>query len=138
MKIKILRDKMNNRTLAIARIPEPQDIEALRVDDYAPDCFGNLSRVASISHRGLDVHGRPFVCYHTALAGQSAATCSMSMKAGELIATVSLSGALTSDECQELEVEMNGAPQCRCLRALRSGYHAPTCPVAIYGNAKGL
>jgi hypothetical protein len=94
-----------------ARIPEQADVDNLQVGDMAPTCFGGLARVTRIYARSKDIHGRSFVCYYAAMnerdTAENGCGCSTSMKVGELIRTVALTGRLNSAECDALENDMH-------------------------------
>ena len=45
-------------------LPDASDIDAITEGAMAPDCFGRIRRVVSVSGRGVDVMGNRFVCYH--------------------------------------------------------------------------
>ena len=97
----------------IARMPTTADVANLKVGDLAPDCFGRMSRVTRIFARKEDINGNLFVCYYCAMnendTAENGCGCSASMKAGELVRTVALTGLLKSAECDALEEEMRGA-----------------------------
>lgn len=63
------------------------------------DCFGRWATVERVSGSGVDVNGRPFVCF--ALAFGASSTVSGSVKAGELVRHAGLS--LTADQALEIE-----------------------------------
>ena len=84
-------------------IPTRAEIEALRENDLAPDCFGNWKRVTRVFARGVDVNGRAYVCFYTEFGPTS--SISTSLKEGELHRTVALSGKYTSHELDVLEKE---------------------------------
>ena len=44
--------------------PTRQDIEDLKVGDFAPDCFGKMREIVSIHARGIDINGKAFVCFY--------------------------------------------------------------------------
>lgn len=124
-------DQYRIRT-ATAFVPDRKDIAALEVGQFAPDCFGGLSEVVSVDYRARDINGRHFVGYHTRL-GQGEGSCSMSMKEGELVSSVALTGLLSSAECIELETHMNdGVPQCHCISFALLKRHAAGCPCSDF------
>jgi len=95
---------------AVARVPDESDVLSLKAGDFAPDCFGRMSRVTRVFARSADIHGRAFVCYYCAMSArdteENGCGCSASMKAGELVRTVALTGVLDSAQCDALEEEM--------------------------------
>ena len=72
-------------------MPEVADVENLAVGDMAPSCWGRLQRVAEIAYRGVDLHGAPFVGFYVE-DGVNGGRMSASLKAGELVRTVPMSG----------------------------------------------
>lgn len=86
-------------------IPTRTDIESLQEGDSAPDCFGKLSKVVEVGHRGSDTKGKSFVMYFTAF-GSDGSTCSMSMKEDELVRHVGTSAKFTSHQLDDIEAEM--------------------------------
>lgn len=86
-------------------IPTTTEIAALRVGDLALNPFGHFARVAEITYRGIDVHGKAFVGYYTDF-GDRSGRISNSMKAGELMRTVALSVRHTSRELDQIEAEL--------------------------------
>lgn len=93
-----------------ARFPSLADVESVAVGKLAPNCFGSESIVTRISYIGNDIHGKRFVCYVTAMSERdtpgNGCGCSTSMKEGELIRTVALTGIYSSAQCDSLELEM--------------------------------
>ena len=91
-----------------ARLPSKADVESVAVGKLAPNCFGSESIVTRISYIGNDIHGNRFVCYVTAMSDtpENGCGCSMSMKEGELIRSVALTGIYSSAQCDSLELEM--------------------------------
>ena len=97
----------------VARVPETQDVLNLKVGDLAPDSFGGLGRVTRIYYlHQPPQYSHTAVGYYTAMGEgdtpENGCGCSQSMKAGELICSVALTGLLTSAECDDLERDMNG------------------------------
>ena len=94
-----------------ARVPEQVDVDGVAVGSQAPSCFGRLGLVTAVYRRGCDFQGHAFVSYTVALSERDTVAtgtgCSMSMKVGELIRSVALTGRLNSAECDALEHEMN-------------------------------
>jgi hypothetical protein len=67
--------------------PTASDIADLRAGDLAPDCFGDMRRVVSINHLGVDVQGKAFVTYYVERTpGKS--KMSASMKEDEIVPTL--------------------------------------------------
>jgi len=89
---------MNNE---IMLIPTREQIEALKVDDLALDCFGRWSRVARISRRGVDAKGRAYVIFYTDLGRYS--WISGDYTEGVLVRTLPLSRKYTSAELDRIE-----------------------------------
>lgn len=77
--------------------PLRAEIQALKVGDLAPDCFGRMSEVIDIFGRGDDIKGKAYVCYNTAF-GSPGGKCSMSLKEGEISRDVQTTRFATSDE----------------------------------------
>lgn len=100
-----IKDEYGNllRTV-LAFMPDSADIENLKVGDFAPDCFGRLKRVVRIHSKREDIHGKPFACFDT--ENGSTSQISQSLKAGELVRTIALTGLFTSRDCDELEEAM--------------------------------
>lgn len=111
MKVKEIKADEYGRHIVFARVPELADVENLKVGDGAPNCFGGFARVTRIFARSVDKNGKAFVCYYAAMSErdtpENGCGCSASMKVGELIRTVALSGVLTSAQCDEIERELN-------------------------------
>jgi len=62
------------------------------VGDLAPDCFGKMARVTSITFRGVDVKGKAFVGYYTEY-GENNGAISGSMKEDETVSTIQITQA---------------------------------------------
>lgn len=109
MRIKAIENPVRNQTV-YARVPELADVENLQVGDLAPTAFGGLSEVTRIIYRGVDVNGKAYVGYMAAMSEsdtpENGCGCSNSMKVGELMRSVALTGLLTSAECDALEAEL--------------------------------
>jgi hypothetical protein len=82
-------------------IPTRSEIQALREDDQAPDCFGHWRRVTKIYARGDDVNGKAYVCYYTEFG--PGASISNSLKEGRINRTVALTAKYSSHELDSLE-----------------------------------
>lgn len=56
---------MNQRIIdgILVTRPTRDDVLNLQVRDLAPDCFGAMKPVTEIFGRGVNVHGKVFVCY---------------------------------------------------------------------------
>lgn len=113
MKTKTFSDPLARNPVlreVVARVPELSDVTELKVGDLAPNCFGGLAKVTRIYARSKDRNGAEFVCYYAAMnesdTPENGCGCSASMKVGELVRTVALTGRLNSAECDALEQEM--------------------------------
>lgn len=82
-------------------IPTRNEIEALKIGDLAPDCFGNWKPVTRIFAKGTDQDGKSYVCYYTKFGSNSA--ISNSLKEGRINRTVLLTAKFTSFELDEIE-----------------------------------
>ena len=71
-----------------AWMPKRAELEALRVGDEAPDCFGTLARITKIYAAQEDVNGKFFICYYTQFGPSS--HISNSLKEGEILRTPNL------------------------------------------------
>jgi hypothetical protein len=67
-------------------IPTQEWLENLKVGDFAPDCFGTMSRVTDIRYSGRDLAGRSYVGVYLHLSEN--ARISHSYKVGEPVVTV--------------------------------------------------
>ena len=54
----------------------------------ALDCFGNKKEIVEIYGRGIDIHGKAYICYYTKFTDNS--KISHSMKEGEVVPTVEI------------------------------------------------
>ncbi len=84
-----------------AFLPERADIDNLKVGDMAPDCFGGMRRVEEVFARDVDRSGRHFVCFRLDFGPGS--TISGSLKEGELVRSVKLTGEFSSTEIDFIE-----------------------------------
>lgn len=84
-----------------------EQVEGLRVGDFAPDPFGRLREVKSVDFRGNDVNGKAYVGYSVEFGLHS--TITNSIKEGKLLRTVALSRELNSAEIDQLEASMKEA-----------------------------
>ncbi len=87
-------------------IPTLHDIESLKVGDMAMDCFGKTNEVIRIEHKGKDINGKLFVCYHTYFS--HATTISMSMKEDELVRHVGTSKYFNSWQLDDIDMLSKG------------------------------
>ncbi len=69
--------------------PTRQDIDNLKIGDYAPNCFGSFGKVVSITYRGIDIHGKAFVGYYVEWHGEDS-SISESLKEDETLSTIPL------------------------------------------------
>ncbi len=83
-----MRQQVINQVLVTN--PTRDDINSLQVDDLAPDCFGKMARVTSITYHGTNVHGKAFIGYYTEF-GDNNGAISGSMTEDEIVATVQIS-----------------------------------------------
>lgn len=72
--------------------PTREDVESLQIGDLAPDCFGKMSPVTSITYRGTNVHGKAFVGFYTAF-GDNNGAISGSMVEDETVPTIQITQA---------------------------------------------
>ncbi len=86
-------------------IPTRLDIESLSVGDMAMDCFGKVSQVSQITHRGITLSGKAFILYYTA-SPTGNGQISMSMKEDELVRHVGTSAKFTSRQLDDIEKDM--------------------------------
>lgn len=82
--------------------PSRDDVRNLKVGDLAPDCFGNIKPVLSITFAGDDIHGKAYVGYYTQLVNGDGKV-SMSIKEDEIVSTVRASDLFTSAELQAIQ-----------------------------------
>jgi len=68
--------------------PTRKAVENLKVGDLAPDCFGRMNKVTSITYHGDDIHGKAYVGYYVEFGDN--AQISGSLKEDEILATVPL------------------------------------------------
>lgn len=83
------------------KLPTRAEIEALKVGDQAPDCFGRMAKVTDILYRGIDTKDRYFVGYYTKHGDNG--KISMSMKEGCIARTVGFTVRYTSAQIDALE-----------------------------------
>lgn len=83
------------------------DVRNLKVGDFAPDCFGDMSEVTEIYGQQVDIKGNPFVCYYTKFS-DNGSNISNSMKSGELLRTTELSNHFTSKEIDSIQEIFKG------------------------------
>lgn len=69
--------------------PTREDVQGLKLGDLAPNVFGKLARVTSISVQCDDVNGKAFACY--AVQWGEHWTMTNSIKQDEIFRTVNLS-----------------------------------------------
>ena len=67
--------------------PTRENIENLKIGDYAPHCFGAWGKVNSITFRGNDIHGKAYVGYYVQWHGEDS-SISQSIKEDEIVATI--------------------------------------------------
>ena len=102
MKTETLRRKGRTYT---AKLPERADIDELKEGDTVSACLGE-AKVVEISYRGTDVNGCRYVGFFVAF-GENNGRMSGSIKEGELIRTVALTGEFTSAELDAIEARMS-------------------------------
>lgn len=66
-----------------AFVPTAQWIEELEVGDEAPNCFGNIRTVASITYRGTNPRGQLYVGVYLWLSKEHGSKISESFVAGQ-------------------------------------------------------
>ena len=77
-------------------IPEPVDVQLVKVGVKAPDPFGGMSTVTKVFAKGISITGKEYVCYYVKFGDMAA--ISMSLMAGRLIRTAKTCRHHTSDE----------------------------------------
>lgn len=85
-----MRQQVINQVLVTR--PTRDDILSLQVGDLAPDCFGKMSPVTSITYRGTNVKGKAFIGYYTAF-GDNNGAISGSMVEDETVPTIQITHA---------------------------------------------
>lgn len=82
---------MNQHTVngILITYPTREDVESLQVGDFAPDCFGKMSKVVKITYRGTNVHGKAYVGFYTEF-GDNKSSMSGSLVEDEVVSTVPL------------------------------------------------
>ena len=81
--------------------PTREDVQGLKLGDLAPNAFGKLARVTSISLQCDDLNGKAFACY--AVQWGEHWTMTNSIKQDEIFRTVSLSLHFRSAEIDVAE-----------------------------------
>ena len=84
-------------------IPTRKQLEVVQPGDLLPNCFGKLAKVVEVTHRGLDITGRYFICVRLQFSDNSAITDSY--KELELHRSTELSRDYTSHELDQLEAK---------------------------------
>jgi len=92
---------------AVYQIPTRETVDNLKVGDLVINCMGRLAEVTEITARGLDIHGKAYVCFYQKFGENS--TMSHSFKEGKLVRTVQLSGLHLAAELDQIEREMLAA-----------------------------
>ena len=95
--------KVSREAGSLLFMPDRDYIQALEVGDLAPNAFGELARVASITFRGVDVKGKLFVGYYVEFG--NGGTMSHSLKEDRVDRTARLSNVHNSAEIDRLEAE---------------------------------
>lgn len=65
-----------------------QDVDNLMAGDLVCNCFGELTKVVSIHHKGIDINGNSFACFYQVFGSGTGSTISNSIKEGEPINTI--------------------------------------------------
>jgi hypothetical protein len=65
------------------KVMTAEDIAQLAVGSIVPNCFGQMQKVTSIHHKGVDVNGKMFACFYQEFGPTS--TMSNSIKEGEAV-----------------------------------------------------
>ena len=84
-------------------IPTRKQLEAVQPGDLLPNCFGKLTQVIEVTHRGLDITGRYFICVKLQFSENS--TITDSYKEMELHRSTDLSREYNSHELDQLETK---------------------------------
>ena len=84
-------------------------IRNLQEGDLAPDAFGNMRRVTSITYRGEDPNGKAYVGYYTEYGPTS--QISNSIKEGEVLRTVAITNRMKSHEVDGLDHALNSVDE---------------------------
>lgn len=69
--------------------PTREDVEALKVGDLAPNCFGGMAIVKEITYRGVNLKGKAYVGYYAAF-GDNNGSISGSLIENQTVSTVPL------------------------------------------------
>lgn len=109
---------------AIARLPEPADVDAVVAGGQAPSCFGHLGLVTRVSFREPGKYVHYFVALDDSDTVSNGCGCSERMAAGVLMRSTSLTFLLNSAECDDLEADMrrNGGGKWSVCRVMTVGY----------------
>ena len=85
-------------------MPTREQVQSLKVGDFALDCFGKMREVVEVYAQKDDIIGRAFVCYYTKTSETS--STSMSMKEDEIVRTADLCNKYKSAEIDAIERQM--------------------------------
>jgi len=100
----------------IAWRPNRQDLEALKLGDYALNPFGSFAKIVEISFRGTDINGKYYVGYYTEFGKNG--SISNSIKEGEILPTVAITGEYNRIQLLDFEA-LPQAPDCIFPTGLR-------------------
>lgn len=92
--------------MTLAWIPTREEIQNIKVGSEVINCFGKPATVTEVYAQKDDIHGKAFVCFYSDDKGF---VVSGSMKEGELVSTVALSGKYTHWQMLDLQAEMQAS-----------------------------
>ena len=84
-------------------IPTGADIDNLKVNSMAIDCYGRKSKVTEVSYRGVDANGRKFVGFYVSTGSGE---MSHSLKEWKLARTLRATQNHSSHELDLIERDM--------------------------------
>ncbi len=93
--------QISNDPGALYFVSTAEWVTGLKVGDMAPDCFGMLCEVVSISAQRDNINGDPFICLSTKLSDTS--TMSGGFTAGKLHRSLAITRLHTSHELTLIE-----------------------------------
>jgi len=85
-------------------MPTREQVQSLKVGDFALDCFGKMREVVEVYGRGDDIHGKAYVCFYTEWGLSS--RISNSMKEDEILRTLPVCREYKSAEIDAMEKRM--------------------------------
>lgn len=85
-------------------VPTVDDVAAVAVGEEMADAFGSVREVTEVTYRGVDIKGRPVVCFRTQFGPTS--EISGSLKAGELVRNTLVTKYFNSSQLWLIEQDM--------------------------------